>query len=82
MGKDKRYTEYYKEMIVDIYKWGITLAEISSECGIAKSIIKGWVKDWKEIKINDEETITLKEVKDLKKGYNDSIIWIYWQWDK
>lgn len=35
--------------------------------GIAKSTINGWVKDVKEIKVDENEVMTLKEVKALKK---------------
>jgi len=47
MGKSKRYTLEYKEMLVDLYKSGMSLAELSSEYGIAKSTIGGWIKDLK-----------------------------------
>jgi len=67
MGKGKRYTQEYKEMIVDLYKPGMGLAELSNEYIIARSTIAGWVKDTKEIKINENETITMKEFKELKK---------------
>lgn len=43
----------------------MSLAEISSEYGIAKSTINGWIKDVKEIKIDENEVMTLKEVKEL-----------------
>ncbi|MDM0447938.1 hypothetical protein QTH04_12930, partial [Clostridium perfringens] len=46
---------------------GMTISEISSEYGIAKSTINGWVKANKEIKISEDEVITLKEVAKLKK---------------
>lgn len=67
MGKGKRYTPEYKEMIVDLYKSGMSLTELSSEYGIAKSTVNGWVKNVKEIKVDENEVITLKEVKELKK---------------
>ncbi len=67
MGKGKRYNQEYKDMIVDIYKSGMSLAELSSEYVIAKSTINGWIKDVKEIKVDDNEVMTLKEVKALKK---------------
>ena len=67
MGKGKRYDQEYKNMIVDLYKSGMSLAELSSEYGIAKSTINGWVKDVKEIKVDENEVMTLKEVKALKK---------------
>lgn len=49
-GKGRRYDQEYKDMIVDLFKSGMSLAEISSEYGIAKSTIGGWIKDVKEIK--------------------------------
>ena len=67
MGSGKRYDQEYKNMIVDLFKSGMSLAELSSEYGIAKSTINGWIKDVKEIKIDENEVITLKEIKALKK---------------
>ena len=54
-------------MISDIYKPGMTIPEISSEYGIAKSTIAGWVKDNFKVKISDAEFMTMKEVAQLKK---------------
>ena len=54
-------------MIVDLFKSGMSVSEISSEYGIAKSTINGWIKDVKEIKVDENEVMTLKEVKQLKK---------------
>ena len=45
----------------------MSLSEISSEYGIAKSTINGQIKDVKEIKVDENEVITLKEVKELKR---------------
>ena len=67
MGKGRRYDQEYKDMIVELFKSGMSLAELSSEYGIAKSTINGWVKDVKEIKVDENEVMTLKEVKTLKK---------------
>ena len=67
MGKGRRYDQEYKDMIVELFKSGMSLAELSSEYGIAKSTIHGWVKDVKEIKVDENEVMTLKEVKALKK---------------
>ena len=67
IGKDRRYDQEYKDMIVDLFKSGMSLAELSSEYGIAKSTINGWIKDVKEIKLDEDEIMTLKEVKALKK---------------
>ena len=67
MGKGRRYDQEYKDMIVELFKSGMSLAELSSEYGISKSTINGWVKDVKEIKVDENEVMTLKEVKALKK---------------
>ena len=67
MGKGRRYDQEYKDMIVELFKSGMSLAELSSEYGIAKSTINGWVKDVKEIKVDENEVMTLKEVKQFKK---------------
>ena len=67
MGKGRRYDQEYKDMIVELFKSGMSLAELSCEYGIAKSTINGWVKDVKEIKVDENEVMTLKEVKALKK---------------
>ena len=67
MGKGRRYDKEYKDMIVELFKSGMSLAELSSEYGIAKSTINGWIKDVKEIKLDEDEIMTLKEVKALKK---------------
>ena len=67
MGNGRRYDQEYKDMIVDLFKSGISLAELSSEYGIARSTINGWIKDVKEIKVDENEVMTLKEVKELEK---------------
>ncbi|KHD13339.1 transposase [Clostridium butyricum] len=67
MGNGRRYDQEYKDMIVDLFKSGMSLAELSSEYGIAKSTINGWIKDVKEIKVDEKEVMTLKDVKALKK---------------
>ena len=37
MGKGRRYDQEYKDMIVDLFKSEMSLTELSSEYGIAKS---------------------------------------------
>ena len=67
MENGRRYDQEYKDIIVDLYKSGMSLAELSSEYDIAKSTINGQIKDVKEIKIDNNEVMTLKEVKTFKK---------------
>ena len=67
MGKGRRYGQEYKDMIVELFKTGMSLAKLNSEYSIVKSTINFWIKDVKEIKVDENEVITLKEVKTLKK---------------
>ena len=67
MGNGKRYTQEYKDMIVDLYKSGMSLAELSAEYGIAKSTMNGWIDKKKEIKIDDNEVMTKQEIMAMKK---------------
>ena len=67
MGKSRRYDQEYKDMIVELFKSGMTVTEIGKEYGIANSTINGWINKSKEIKINDEEVITVNEIMKLKK---------------
>ena len=67
MGNGKRYTQEYKDMIVDLYKSGMSLSELSDEYGIAKSTMNGWIDKKKEIKIDDNEVITKQEIIAMKK---------------
>lgn len=48
-------------MIVELFKSGMSLAALSSEYGIAKSTINGWIKDVKEIKVIENEAKELKK---------------------
>ena len=67
MGKGKRYTQEYKDMIVDLYKSGMTLVELSKEYNIARSTLNGWIDKKKEIKVSDDEIMTKQEIMDMKK---------------
>ena len=57
-------------MIVDLYKTEMSLRELNSEQSIAKSTINEWIKDIKEVKIDDNEVMILKEIKALKNSKN------------
>ena len=48
-------------MILDLFKPGMILAELSSEYGISKSTISGWIKDVKEIKVDKTKSVRVME---------------------
>ena len=54
----KRYTEEYKNTIVELYNSGKTLAELNSEYGLPNSTILTWVKKAEPIVVDNNKTIT------------------------
>jgi len=68
MGKgSKWYTEEFKNTIVELYNSGKTLAELSSEYGVAKSTITGWVKKAKPVVVDKDTTVTAAEYQAMLK---------------
>ena len=67
MGTVKRYDQEYKDIIVELFKSWMSLAELYHEYGIKKSTINEFIKYVNKIKIDEIEVMTLKEVKTLKK---------------
>lgn len=59
LKKDRSYNQEYKDMLVGLYKSGMTLSGINSEYGIARSTINAWIKDVKEFKVNKDKVMTL-----------------------
>ncbi|APF28553.1 transposase family protein [Clostridium sporogenes] len=54
----KRYTNEFKNTIVELYNSGKVLSELSSEYVISKSTITGWIK--KNAKLEEEIEIFKK----------------------
>lgn len=69
MAKNQqKYTQEFKQQIVDIYNSGIkSYNQLESEYGVAKSTISGWVKQFSPVVVNGNETITAKDYKELQK---------------
>jgi len=58
---NKRYSEEFKNTIIELYNCGKTLAELNSEYGIAKSTITSWVKKTNPISIDKDKTGTASD---------------------
>ena len=63
----KWYTEEFKNTVVELYHTGKNLTELSSEYGIAKSTITGWVKKAEPIAVDNSQSITRAEYQALMK---------------
>lgn len=68
MGRgQKQYTEEFKNMIVELYNSGKTLAELSSEYALSKSTITTWIKKNKPITVNKDTTISAADYQAMLK---------------
>ncbi|EYE87218.1 transposase [Fervidicella metallireducens AeB] len=47
----RKYSEEFKNTIVELYNSGKSLSELSSEYGISKSTINGWIKNSRPVVI-------------------------------
>ncbi len=63
----KKYTEEFKNTIVELYNAGKSLADLSSEYALSKSTISGWIKKNKPITVDKDTTITSAEYQAMLK---------------
>lgn len=63
-----RYTEEFKQQIVDLYQAGTSVSKLASEYGLIEQTIYKWIKLYSPIsKDENGETISMKEYKHLQK---------------
>ena len=68
----KKYTQEFKQQIVDIYNTGTkSFPQLELEYGVARATMSGWVKQLSPVKVSDNEEITAKEYKALQKRIKD-----------
>lgn len=70
MSRKSKYTEEFKNTIIELYKSGKTLVELNVEYGVPKSTICTWKKEDSPVIPSIEDSMTLKEFKELKKELN------------
>ena len=62
-----RYDEEFKKSIVALYQNGKTQSQLCREYGISQNAISKWVKQYTEIKTEDGDIMTAKQIKELQK---------------
>ena len=70
MGRKSKYTEEFKNTIIELYKSGKSVSELNAEYGIPKSTICTWTKENSQVASDNEDSMTVKEFKELKKEMN------------
>jgi len=66
-GNGKRYEKDFKKMIVELYHSGSSVTDLEREYGVSRVTIYNWIKNYSEIEIDDNTTITKKEMLEVKK---------------
>ena len=66
-SKNTKYTQEYKQTIVNLYHSGKTYSEIHKEYGVSHNALSNWIKQYSEVKIDDETVLTAKQIKELQK---------------
>lgn len=61
------YDEDFKKSIVSLYQSGKSQTSLSKEYGVSLSAINKWVKRYSEIKTEDGDVFTAKQIKELQK---------------
>ena len=62
-----RYSEEFKQQIVDFYQAGSSVTYLSREYGVANVTIYKWIKELSNGKVSDTETMSVKEYEKMKK---------------
>ena len=64
-----RYSEEFKQQIVELYRSGQPVLELSREYGVATVTIYNWIKRFSPFKVSDKEEITAQEYQAMKKTH-------------
>ncbi len=65
--KSQVYDESFKKSIVTLHQNGKTQTQLSKEYGVSLTAINRWVKQYSEVKIDEDTVFTAKQIKDLQK---------------
>ena len=61
-----RYSDEFKQQIVDLYHAGSSVTYLSREYGVANVTIYKWIKELSPVKVSEKEEITSKEYEKMK----------------
>ena len=68
----KRYSEEFKRQIIDLYLSGKSVTELAEEYGLVEQTIYKWKKLYApSIEVDGNQTISMKEYKDLQKKMHE-----------
>lgn len=66
--RKQRYTNEFKQQIVELYNAGTPVSQLAREYGLVEQTIYKWIKNLSPIVKTDEgDTVSMKEYKELQK---------------
>lgn len=65
--RSPKYTNEFKQTIVNLYHSGKTYTQIQKEYGISHNALANWIKQYSEVKIDDDTVLTAQQIKALQK---------------
>ncbi|GAK31608.1 transposase [Weissella oryzae SG25] len=67
MGTYNRYDDEFKQNLVNLHSSGKTLAQLTKEYGVSSSALSKWVRQFSEVKLDNNQVLTAQQVKRLQK---------------
>ena len=68
MTKIKRYDDEFKKSLVDLHLAGKTQSNLCRDYGVSGSALSKWVKQFSEVKLEDNSVLTAKQIQELQKN--------------
>lgn len=62
-----RYSDEFKQQIVDLYRSGKPVSDLSREYGVSDVTIYKWIKQLSPVALSDGEEISVKDYKAMEK---------------
>ena len=63
--KQKRYNQEFKQTIVELYRSGTSVSQLSSEYGVSEVTIYKWIKHIPQLK--EQQGLTAPEIAEIQK---------------
>ena len=60
-------TPEFKQTIVNLYHSGKTYAQIKAEYGVSSNALTNWLRQYSEVKLDDNTVVTAQQIKELQK---------------
>lgn len=67
MSQNKRYDEEFKQSLVNLHLTGKSLNTLAKDYGVSTSALSKWVKQYAEVRLDDDTVMTAKQVQALQK---------------